>query len=72
MWLFSIDGCTIRTSTVLKPLKRDWNQASILIADIWNYGNTRINLKIKSYTLLIYDAKTDTRWTRKGDKNVTS
>ena len=31
-----------------------------------------LKLKIKRYTLLIYDAKTDTCWTRKGDKNVTS
>ena len=31
-----------------------------------------LNFKIKDYTLLIYDSKIGTCWTRNGDKNVTS
>ena len=34
LWLFSIEGCTIWICTVLKPLKRAWNQTAIFIADI--------------------------------------
>ena len=34
---FSIEGCTLLTCTLLKPMKRDWNQAFLLIANIWNH-----------------------------------